>query len=218
MLSKAAFEKLSREKLHSEPPFDLRAALRDQKETPQSGPSDFDLNPDVPLNVAATQLRPAAVLVPIIAREALTVLFTQRTAHLKAHAGQISFPGGKFEQTDTSLEATAFREAQEEINLRRGQLERLGFLDPYRTVTGFVVQPVVAFIDPQFVATPDAEEVAEVFEVPLSHLMNSENIKKHHRDLDGKRRFFYAIPYEERYIWGATAGMLKNMYERLFEQ
>jgi 8-oxo-dGTP pyrophosphatase MutT (NUDIX family) len=158
------------------------------------------------------------VLIPVIARERLTVLLTQRTEALQTHAGQIAFPGGKIENSDASATDAALREAWEEIGLDRSFVEPLGHLDSYRTGTGFMVTPVVAVVQPDFSITPDASEVADVFEVPLSFLMDEANHQKHSREWRGRQRFYYAMPYQGRYIWGATAAMLKNMHERLFER
>jgi 8-oxo-dGTP pyrophosphatase MutT (NUDIX family) len=182
-------------------------------------PSDFDLNPDAHNDwQPPPSTRQAAVLVPIIARPALTVLFTQRPQHLTVHAGQISFPGGKSEPHDASLQETAFREAKEEVGLIRDHIEPLGYLDAYLTGTGFSIAPLVALIDPSFQPRPDANEVEEVFEVPLDFLMQSENHQKHTRQINGRTRSFYAMPYQQRFIWGATAGILKNMHTRFYRQ
>ncbi len=182
-------------------------------------PSDFDLNPDF-LALLPKPLTPraAAVLVPVIARTRLTVLFTLRTQHLKAHAGQVSFPGGKVEAADASPLDTALREAQEEIGLDRRLVEPLGFLDTYRTGTGYAIAPLVALVDPAYTITPDPNEVADVFEVPLAFLMEPANARLETRFWRGADRRYYALTYDARDIWGATAGMLKNMQERLFRE
>jgi 8-oxo-dGTP pyrophosphatase MutT (NUDIX family) len=160
--------------------------------------------------------RPAAVLVPIVLRpEALTMLFTRRTAHLKDHSGQISFPGGRAEPDDAGPEGTALREAQEEIGLADGRVEVLGRLSEYHTRTDFRVTPVVALIATPFELQLDAHEVAEVFEVPLSFLLDPANHQRHTREFQGRMVPYYAIPYREHYIWGATAGMLVNLYRYL---
>ncbi len=162
------------------------------------------------------EIRPAAVLIPVVRRdEGLCVLFTRRTAHLNDHAGQISFPGGRAEPADASLEATALRESEEEIGLHPDRVEVLGRLHEYVTVTGYRVTPVVGLVASSFELKPDAFEVAEVFEVPLGILLDPGN---HQRNLvvwDGGERHYYAVPYGKYYIWGATAGMLMNLYQHL---
>jgi 8-oxo-dGTP pyrophosphatase MutT (NUDIX family) len=157
------------------------------------------------------QIRPAAVLVPIISREGrLTVLFTRRTAHLNDHAGQISFPGGRAEQEDMSSAHTALREAGEEIGLAPGRVEVLGELHQYITVTGYRVTPVVGLVTPPLDLKVDDFEVAEVFEVPLEFLLDPGNHQRNCVVHDGRVRHYYAFPYGRHYIWGATAGMLMN--------
>lgn len=161
-------------------------------------------------------LTPAAVLFPIVLRESgETVLLTQRTAHLRDHAGQISFPGGRVENEDLSPIHTALRETQEEIGLAGEHIEVIGFLPEYRTGTGFRVTPVVALVRPPFELTPDQFEVAEVFEVPLAFLLNPENHKRHSLHHRGALRHFFAMPYGDYFIWGATAGMIRSLTERL---
>jgi len=183
--------------------------------TPQ--PSDFDLNPGLEHELTRNAPpKPAAVLVPVIAREPLSVLFTLRTAHLASHAGQVSFPGGKIDDTDESAIATALREAHEEVALNSDQIEPLGFLDTYRTSTGYSVAPLVALVSPDHAATPNPDEVDDIFEVPLAYLMDPGNIALNGRIWLGRERQFYEFTYETRYIWGATAGILNNMRNRLF--
>ena len=151
----------------------------------------------------------AAVLVPLINRpDGLQVLLTQRSADLPDHPGQISFPGGRVEASDPSHDAAALREAAEEVGLPAMSVTVLGHLAEYETVTGFRVTPVVGWVEPPFELTPDPVEVADVFEVPLSFLLDPANQQRHFRMLGTTRRDFWAIPYRERYIWGATAAML----------
>ena len=152
---------------------------------------------------------PAAVLVPMINRpDGLAVLFTERSADLPEHAGQISFPGGRVEPGDVDVDAAALRETEEEIGLPRDRVTVLGRLAQYETVTGYRVTPVVGWVEPPFSIKPDPVEVADVFEVPLAFLLEPENQKRHFRMLGEIRRDYFAIPYRERYIWGATAAML----------
>jgi 8-oxo-dGTP pyrophosphatase MutT (NUDIX family) len=164
----------------------------------------------------AATLIPAAVLVPVVNRPAgLTALLTRRTEHLAYHAGQISFPGGHMEPGDARPEDAALRETEEEIGLHRRHVEVIGRLDRYLTRTGFDVTPVVAVVEPPFDLAPDPHEVAEVFEVPLDFLLDPRNHQRHSRQYEGRERHFYAMPYGAYYIWGATAGMLRNLYERV---
>lgn len=179
--------------------------------------SDDDMNAAAPMIPAGVKPKPAAVLVPIVLREPeLTVLLTQRTDHLSSHGGQVAFPGGRIDADDEDAVAAALREAREETGLSSEFVETLGYLDSYLTVTAYHVVPVVALVKPGFIITPQASEVSAVFEVPLRFLMSPENHEKHSREWQGKQRFYYAIPYEERYIWGATAGMIRNLYDRLY--
>jgi 8-oxo-dGTP pyrophosphatase MutT (NUDIX family) len=192
-------------------------AIFDPRSGRALGPSDWDLNPELKGDLAAMEPpRPAAVLVPVMLRQTLTVLLTQRSNDMPSHPGQISFPGGKVEKTDASPLACALREAHEEVGLAPEFVEPLGYLDSYRTGTGFQITPVVAFVRPGFAKVLDPREVLETFEVPLNFLMDEANHQKASRDWRGRQRSFYAMPYEGRYIWGATAGMLKNMHQRLF--
>jgi len=159
---------------------------------------------------------PAAVLVPIIAHaEGLTVLFTQRTTSLRSHSGQVSFPGGRAEPADASPEHTALREAEEEIGLPAARVEVLARMPEYFTRTGFRVTPVVGVIQPPLELVPDAREVAEVFEVPLDFLLDPANHKRASREFGGRTAHFYVIEHHGRTIWGATAGMLINLYRML---
>ena len=162
------------------------------------------------------QVTPAAVLVPLINRpDAVTVMLTQRTAHLNDHAGQISFPGGRVDEADSDRVYTALREAQEETGLARDAVEVIGTLPDYDIPTGFRVTPVVGWIEPPVDLAPDPFEVAEVFEVPLTHFLDPANHQRHSDEVNGRRRNYYAMPYQQRYIWGATAGMLHSLYQAL---
>ncbi len=159
---------------------------------------------------------PAAVLVPLIARaHGVTVLLTQRAGHLSRHAGQVAFPGGRCDPGDGSPVHTALREAREEVGLDPALVDVLGVLPQYRTRTGFVVTPVVGWIEPPFSLQPDPGEVADVFEIPLAFALDPSNHERHHRDTDDGRRYFYVLPFEDRYIWGATAAMLVNFHHVL---
>jgi 8-oxo-dGTP pyrophosphatase MutT (NUDIX family) len=180
-----------------------------------SGPSDYDLNPGFE-PTTTVPLIAAAVLVPVTIKSPMTVLLTERTAHLSAHAGQIAFPGGKIDTADRDACAAALREAHEEIGLNPGVVEPLGYLEPYRTGTGYMITPVVALILDNFTPKPDPAEVAGAFEVPLSFLMDERNHRIDSREWRGSERHFYAMPYEQRYIWGATAGIIRALYRRLF--
>jgi 8-oxo-dGTP pyrophosphatase MutT (NUDIX family) len=161
-------------------------------------------------------LTPAAVLFPIVERDhGHTVLLTQRTAHLRDHAGQISFPGGRVEDDDPTPVDTALRETEEEIGLAREHVEILGFLPEYRTGTGFKVTPVVALVRPPFELALDPFEVAEAFEVPLAFLLDPANHKQHSLHYRGALRHFFAMPYGDYFIWGATAGMIRSLADRL---
>ena len=184
-----------------------------------SGPSDYDLNPNLHPSLGPAHTAPliaAAVLVPVTIKSPMTVLLTERTAHLSAHAGQIAFPGGKIDATDRDACAAALREAEEEIGLDPALVEPLGYLEPYRTGTGYIITPVVALIVENFTPKPDPAEVAGTFEVPLHFLMDERNHRIDSREWRGSERHFYAMPYEQRYIWGATAGIIRALYRRLF--
>jgi 8-oxo-dGTP pyrophosphatase MutT (NUDIX family) len=189
--------------------------LRGRESRKGTDRGDHNLNPGLDDHY---KLVPAAVLVPLIERkDGLTALLTQRTSHLAHHPGQVSFPGGHVDPGDESPEATALRETEEEVGLHRRHIDVLGRLDQYRVRTGFSVTPVVGLVMPPFDIKPDDFEVAEVFEVPLTFLMDPGNHERHSRDYRGETRYFYAIPYNGYYIWGATAGMLVNLYQVLTE-
>ena len=164
----------------------------------------------------ASVLTPASVLVPIVLHDAEpTVLFTRRTAHLKSHSGQISFPGGRAEPQDPGPEHTALRETYEEIGLLAECIELLGRLGDYHTRTGYRITPVVGLVTPPLVLCPDRNEVEEVFEVPLAFLLDPGNHQRHSREFQGEMRHFFAIEWGDYYIWGATAGMLVNLQRHL---
>ena len=214
-LTEATFRALARRGLHDGP----SDAVFDPRSGQALGPSDWDLNPELKADLAAmAPPRAAAVLVPIMLHPELTVLLTQRSNDVPSHPGQISFPGGKMETYDATPIDCALREAKEEIGLEPSRVEPLGYLDGYRTGTGFQITPVVAFVKPGFDPVLDPREVLDVFEVPLAFLMDSANHQKASREWRGRQRSFYAMPYEGRYIWGATAGMLKNLHQRLFQR
>ena len=166
--------------------------------------------------VGDEELTPASVLFPIVLREGgPSVLLTQRTEHLKDHPGQISFPGGRVEPEDASPAETALREAQEEIGLSPRHVEILGYLPEYRTGTGFRVTPVVAVVKPPFDLHPEPSEVAEIFEVPFFFLMDAANHQQHSLHHRGKLRHYFAMPYGEYFIWGATAGIIVTLSRAL---
>ncbi|HEX9461342.1 MAG TPA: CoA pyrophosphatase [Alphaproteobacteria bacterium] len=175
---------------------------------------DHNLNPDLR---PKPPLTPAAVLVPLVVRpDGITVLLTKRTAHLAAHAGQISFPGGRVEDSDIDAMAGALRETEEEIGLTRERIEIIGRLDTYIVRTGFEITPLVGLVMPPFTITRDEFEVAEVFEVPLAFVLDPKNHQRQSRvDFGGAKREFWAMPHGDYFIWGATAGMLVNLYEVL---
>lgn len=195
--------------------LDVPPGLTDATVMPARG--DHDLDPLTRAIAEVRPIRPAAVMVPIVDRAEPMVLFTQRTAHLKEHAGQISFPGGKIEPGDASPLAAALRETEEEIGLDAGLIEPIGYLDLYLTTFGYRIVPVLARVRPDFSLTLNRDEVDDAFEVPLSFLMAPENHQRHSRQWNGMTRNFYAMPFGERYIWGATAGILRNLYERMYE-
>ena len=176
---------------------------------------DRDLNPD--WRDLPAPKKPAAVLAPIVRRpEGWTMLFTQRAHDTPAHPGQVSFPGGRVQAADASALHTALRETEEEIGLARALIEPLGAWDRYDTGTGFSVTPIVGLVEPGFELTLDPREVADVFETPLAFLMNPANHERREAEWGGQLRRYYAMPYEDRFIWGATAGMIRALWERLY--
>ena len=193
--------------------FDVPPGLVDPNIIPRSG----DRGNDRMLEIVAREqpVRPAAVLIPVVDRPQPTVLLTQRSAQLSEHAGQISFPGGKIDATDASPLAAALREAEEEVGLKREFIEPIGYLDLYGTSFGFRILPTVARVRPGFELLISKAEVDDAFEVPLAFLMDPANHQTHTREFRGMERSYYAMPFAERYIWGATAGILRVLYERI---
>lgn len=194
--------------------LDVPPGLNDAGVTPARG--DHDADPVMRKIAEVRPIRPAAVLVPIVDNPEPTVLFTQRAQHLQDHSGQVSFPGGKIENGDVDPRATALREAHEEVGLDQSHVEPLGYLDLYMTTLGYRIVPVIARVTPGFVLKLSAGEVAETFEVPLAFLMDQANVQRHSRDWQGMTRHYYAITFGERYIWGVTAGILRNLYDRIY--
>ncbi|MEX5562663.1 CoA pyrophosphatase [Pseudophaeobacter sp. 1A16562] len=197
-------------------PEDLKQRLSMAVQSgPDAGSSDFDLNPEMSLP-QARRLRPAGVLVPIsLASGAPRVILTKRSSALKHHPGQIAFPGGKVDEGDRDVTHTALREAWEEIGLPQDLPEVLGALPTHETVTSFTVTPVVALLRSEFDIRPEAGEVAEVFSVPLSHVLDPANYIIESRRWRGTRRRYYTVPYGPYYIWGATARMLRQFADRM---
>ena len=207
------------------PEFAERARARLLREVPQEGHDltlraargDDDLNPGATFIGDAAPGTRAAVLVAVVKREPqASILLTQRTMALSSHAGQVAFPGGKIDREDRDAAACALREAFEETGLAPAFVNPIGYLDPYQTRTGFRVIPVVALVDTGFELKPAPDEVDAVFEVPLAFLMDPRHHRRETRMWQGSERHFYAMPWGERYIWGATAGMIRNLYERLY--
>jgi 8-oxo-dGTP pyrophosphatase MutT (NUDIX family) len=177
--------------------------------------SDDDMNVKARMIPEGVKPKAAAVLVGLVERDGgLQMLLTQRHAGLSKHGGQIAFPGGRIDPGETVM-AAALREAEEETGLPPHHVEVVGYLDGYLTVTGYFVAPVVALLRHGFAVAPQPGEVDEVFEVPLSFLLDTANRETHTREWNGLTRRYYAYPYGERYIWGATAGMIKNLGDRL---
>ena len=198
--------------------FKLRAAKHLLVDPPSGwNRSDDDMNERARMIPDGVVTKPASVLIPIILREAgPTVMLTQRTAHLTSHGGQIAFPGGRQDVGETAL-AAALRETMEETGLAAEYISPLGYLDGYLTITHYMVTPVVALVREGFDLQAHVHEVDDIFEVPLSFLMNRQNCQTQSREWKGMVRHFYVYPHGERYIWGATAGMIKNLYDRLYE-
>ncbi|MDX3907573.1 MAG: CoA pyrophosphatase [Pigmentiphaga sp.] len=190
-------------------------ALRSRFAAPPAWTPDAqDINP---ARAADQTMRLASVLIPLVMRsDGIHVMLTQRTAHLHDHAGQVSFPGGRVEQSDPTVADAALRETEEETGLPRSLVEIIGQLPDYFTGTGFRVVPLVGLVQPDFQPVPDPFEVAEVFEVPLGFLMDPANHRLHRASLPaGEVRTYYSMPWRQFFIWGATAGMLRNLYQFL---
>jgi 8-oxo-dGTP pyrophosphatase MutT (NUDIX family) len=194
--------------------LDVPPALTDLSATAVRG--DLDLDDTLWEKAGVKATKPAAVLVPVVERAEPSVLLTLRTADLASHSGQIAFPGGKIDATDASPLAAALREAEEEIGLEQRSIDPVGYLDLYLTFSGFRILPVLARVEPGYRLKINPSEVAEAFEVPLEFLMQPDNHQRHKRDWKGIERHYYAMPFGERYIWGVTAGILRNLYERIY--
>jgi 8-oxo-dGTP pyrophosphatase MutT (NUDIX family) len=177
---------------------------------------DLDRDPAVWDEAGVKATRPAAVLVPVVDHPEPGVLLTMRTSELPSHAGQIAFPGGKIDPDDASPLAAALREANEEIGLSAALIEPIGYLDLYLTFTGFRILPLLARVRPTYALKINASEVADAFEVPLAFVMDTANHARKSRDWKGVTRHYYEMPFGERYIWGVTAGILRNLYEKIY--
>ena len=194
--------------------LDVPPGLTDASVTPARG--DHDADPVMQKIAEVRPIRPAAVLVPIVEHPEPTVLLTQRAQHLPDHPGQVSFPGGKIDKGDADPRASALREAEEEIGLGRAHVEPLGYLDLYMTTLGYRIVPVIARVKPGFSLKLNVSEVDATFEVPLAFLMDQNNVQRHSREWQGMTRHYYAFTFGERYIWGVTAGILRNLHERIY--
>jgi 8-oxo-dGTP pyrophosphatase MutT (NUDIX family) len=195
--------------------LDVPAALTDHTIT-DFARGDLDTDPAKWEQVGVTATRPAAVLVPIVDHPEPGVLLTTRTSDLPSHANQIAFPGGKIDPGDATPLAAALREADEEIGLSAALIEPIGYLDLYLTFTGFRILPVLARVRPTYALKVNAREVADAFEVPLAFVMDTANHARKSRDWKGVTRHYYEMPFGERYIWGVTAGILRNLYEKVY--
>jgi 8-oxo-dGTP pyrophosphatase MutT (NUDIX family) len=193
--------------------LEVPPGLTDAGVTPARG--DHDADPVMRKIAEVRPIRPAAVLVPIVDYPEPAVLLTQRAQHLPDHPGQVSFPGGKIDKGDADPRASALRETEEEIGLDRAHIEPLGYLDLYMTTLGYRIVPVIARVKPGFSLKLNVSEVDATFEVPLSFLMDQNNVQRHSREWQGMTRHYYAFTFGERYIWGVTAGILRNLHERI---
>jgi 8-oxo-dGTP pyrophosphatase MutT (NUDIX family) len=211
-LSGTEFFRRAEERLSLEVP----AGLADPDTLPKRG--DHDLDPVLSAIAAVRPIKPAAVLIPVVERDEPMVLLTQRAVHLPDHAGQIAFPGGKIDKGDATPMAAALREADEEIGLADKYIEPIGYLDLYLTTLGYRIVPTLARVRPGFSLALNRSEVDDAFEVPLAFLMEAANHQRHSREWQGMTRTYYAIPFGERYIWGVTAGILRNLYERIYQE
>jgi 8-oxo-dGTP pyrophosphatase MutT (NUDIX family) len=194
--------------------FVVPPGLTDPAVTPTRG--DHDIDPVMAAIAQVRPIRPAAVLIAVIDRAEPTVLLTQRTTGLTSHAGQIAFPGGKLDPADASPLAAALREAEEEVGLDPRFVHPIGYLDVYMTTLGFRIVPTLARVDPDFKLILSPAEVHDAFEVPLRFLMQPDNYQRRRREWRGMMRTTYAIPFGDRDIWGVTAGILRNLYERIY--
>ena len=200
----------ARDRLNLEVP----AALTDPDAPAVRG--DLDLDPSLWERTGARATRPAAVMVPVVARPEPSVLLTVRTSDLPSHAGQIAFPGGKIDPHDATPLAAAIREGEEEIGLNPQLVDPIGYLDLYLSFSGFRILPALVRVDPDYALTINPSEVVEAFEVPLPFLMEPANHFQKSREWRGIQRQYLEMPYGDRYIWGITAGILRNLYERIY--
>lgn len=195
----------------------IRAALAKHEQPQRYG--DYDLNPEYHSIRSRMPLQPAAVLLPLVERpDGFHLILTQRTDHLHHHPGQICLPGGRYDSTDHSLTETALRETEEEIGLPRQFIEIVGYLDSYETVTGFLIAPIIGFVSTGFELTLDSFEVAAAFEVPLSFIVEPRHYEQIRIQHANQSQIHYVLQYQQWRIWGATAGILINFYQRLYHQ